>query len=1548
MHGKAIGIVHGASHIEMNIKLSEPSELKFDVPAVINGEPNPDYDRITGHKQIYTKHYGIYSTLNPSVENDGDKAVKHVTAYSLEKTLGGKRFFMEEGTYRFWDPVDPQDTILGRVLEKAPGWHIGTVSTTLLTVFRTFDQIDEDLLSFIYNTLGEKYQCIAVFDPYNMSIDVYDKNEDQGVIPVYLDHDNLIEKLSVEEKSEELITALRPYGADELSIREVNPTGSPWIYDLTNFIENGDLPEDLVDKWEAWETKIASRREYYIALISLRASTSARLLAEKAKLTDMNGELDVIKARRDAKIQEIALAKTYSEKQTKQAELDAINAEITAKNTQIAAQQTVCNNLSNDLDDSKSGSIAYKIKQVVNDLAFDNVNNFTAEEQLALQQYFIESDMTEDTFVATDIDTKISGASNAITTSTTYRITGADITKPPYPGEGSTKSIYMISGGSINVTGTNALSGQIMGGTLESNTNGKSFVLSLQCGKMTVGEASADNMMLTLSGTYTGLSSDVHDVTVDEVTQVKGTYITLTTASASQFVTATTNAYQEFTVQRELYDFAVKELKELATYTYEFSLDAANFLFTREFDPFREQLQLGKGIYINMNGLKVVTPLIEMSFDFDDETKLSLVFCNRFKRHDPVNTLKDMIEKSYSTSRSIDASKHLQQLVNDQASSVAQFMNNSLDAAKNRIIAAANQSVMIDGNGIHVGETNSVEQLAIVNNMIALTDDNWEHAKLAIGKFATSENGTYYGINADVIAGRLIVGQNLTIDSGDNMFKVDNSGVYIDANKFVITHGGTGGETIDQLISEKSVATYAQNTPPISNLHNGDLWFNTSTTDGTYKALKWYRYNSTNSSWTMLEDGDIQTNKNIPLNMLEAMADLLGGDEDNVVTTWYQDSDPSTAWTTAAKKKEHVGDLWFNTSSTSSGSFTAQTLYRYTANGSTYSWQKITDTSITKAIVAAQNAQDTADGKINTYYQSTVPSANWSADQKAKNVGDLWFNTSETDVVYNNVTYKAKKSYRWNGSAWEMMEDGGIKESAGLFSVIGTLLDGTEDNEITTWYQNTVPTWTSAQRDSHLGDLWYNTSYTDITSGSVTYKARNLFRYAKSGTSYVWNKITDDNIRKAVEAAQNAQTTADGKINTYRQATDPSASWTADQKTKNVGDIWYNTSSSTINNVGPKKAARWSGNAWQSLEDGSIPTIQTNITTLQNTLAEIYSNGYLGADKLKGTIDTTIALMQSSNGNVLFDSKGIYLLNATTKDAATQAVWLNENGIVFGHGSAGKIEATSGSGHWAWTTAISHSGITADALAGKTVSGMKLYGGELHVGAKGTDPETYNFEVDSSGNLTANSGTFKGTVKGAKFQDANGNTMMNSSYQIKSGYLNLNGINVGNGQFKVDSSGNVTLGANATISWDAIDDAPDIPTLPSYIQSTKITQTTIESPTIKGAEILGAAYYDLNKNAKLNITSASSRWNLYFGQPDTNSIASSSFYIQHDPINGASKMYRAGKDLFSCSFSDSYAFCNSPMFFTKAIMATSKVSFGSLEQRNAISSPYTGQIFFVI
>lgn len=526
--------------------------------------------------------------------------------------------------------------------------------------------------------------------PYKRTVNVYDADEERPSLPIYLDFDNLVESLGIEEKSDELVTAIRPYGSDELSIRDVNPIGTNWIYDLSYFISNGDIREPLSTKWVSWQRSILNRQEYYRGLTALRASSTARLTAAKAKLTDLKGELESLTAQQSVTIQAIAMEKTDEGKRYQQSLLNDINKKINSKKDEIAAQESAISSIEEELDPNNPSSYAGQIKAITDELSISNY--FTPEEYKELSNYMIEQDITEDTFVATDVDTTVSGNSYPLL-SQQLSVSGSSISEIDLTSQFG-KKMYAMSGGSFALSGSSAISGDIIRGTLEVGQGG-SYVFSLYAGTVRVNDKTASSAMITMSGTLTGLSSNITTVTTRYPTDL-GEDIFITTkegsaisfiASGSMYLTASVSEYQRYSVEMDLYEYAVGVLDDLATPTYEFSVDSGNFLFSQEFAPFRNELELGKGVYLNVGGKQPITPyIIEFELDFENRANFSIVFSNRFKRHDNVNTLKDMIETSYSSGRSFDANKYIYNQAAGQASMVSQFMNSSLDAAKIRFL----------------------------------------------------------------------------------------------------------------------------------------------------------------------------------------------------------------------------------------------------------------------------------------------------------------------------------------------------------------------------------------------------------------------------------------------------------------------------------------------------------------------------------------------------------------------------------------------------------------------------------------------------------------------------------------------------------------------------------------------------------------------------------------------------------------------------------------------------------------------------------------------
>ncbi|MDD4429464.1 MAG: phage tail protein [Paludibacter sp.] len=131
-------------------------------------------------------------------------------------------------------------------------------------------------------------------------------------------------------------------------------------------------------------------------------------------------------------------------------------------------------------------------------------------------------------------------------------------------------------------------------------------------------------------------------------------------------------------------------------------------------------------------------------------------------------------------------------------------------------------------------------------------------------------------------------------------------------------------------------------------------------------------------------------------------------------------------------------------------------------------------------------------------------------------------------------------------------------------------------------------------------------------------------------------------------------------------------------------------------------------------------------------------------------------------------------------------------------------------------------------------------------------------------------------IKTGKLQDIDGNFI----FDLSTGMITMKkgSININNGVFKVDAdgtltatkgyfSGDVIMGPNSVITWGNLPDGvaaiEDIPTspgdigalpasaLPSYITKTKITQTTIESPDIRGGTITADTTINVGTNARI-------------------------------------------------------------------------------------------------
>ena len=109
---------------------------------------------------------------------------------------------------------------------------------------------------------------------------------------------------------------------------------------------------------------------------------------------------------------------------------------------------------------------------------------------------------------------------------------------------------------------------------------------------------------------------------------------------------------------------------------------------------------------------------------------------------------------------------------------------------------------------------------------------------------------------------------------------------------------------------------------------------------------------------------------------------------DGAIQTWFYDgipnalTEPEVNWTTEKDRQTHLGDLYYDNKT--------GFCYRYMNQNGVYSWARIKDTEVTKALSDAANAQNTANAKKRIFIATPKP---------PYDIGDLWVQGSTGDIM---------------------------------------------------------------------------------------------------------------------------------------------------------------------------------------------------------------------------------------------------------------------------------------------------------------------------------------------------------------------------------------------------------------------------------------------------------------------------------------------------------------------------------------------------------------------
>lgn len=329
----------------------------------------------------------------------------------------------------------------------------------------------------------------------------------------------------------------------------------------------------------------------------------------------------------------------------------------------------------------------------------------------------------------------------------------------------------------------------------------------------------------------------------------------------------------------------------------------------------------------------------------------------------------------------------------------------------------------------------------------------------------------------------------------------------------------------------------------------GDLWTQGSNGDlmrckvarasGSYSEEDWEKASkyTDDSSFTSFLNGAYKDTLSEIQNQLDGKSEV-----------WYQATDPSLNWTTRqnvawidtngekildsdgneiiliweSEKSIHNGDLWYNTSNNT------QWIYQ---NGN---WEP---TSIPDSLL------DKIDGKSQVFVKEPVP---------PYELNDIYFTGAEILVCissretgeYNASDWTKKDNYTDDTALTEFIQNVYTDDIAKIQEKL--------DGQIMTYFYDYTPTlenlpasdWkTEEDRANHEGDLFYNKS------------DKRSYRFFKKDNVWTWDLVLDPEVNQALERAQDAQDTADGKRRVF--VTTPKVPY-------DVGDLWVQGESGDI------------------------------------------------------------------------------------------------------------------------------------------------------------------------------------------------------------------------------------------------------------------------------------------------------------------------------------------------------------------------------------------------
>ena len=840
-----------------SLKFNSYSELSFTVGRtyidVITGETkvNPYYHKIEALRLIYLESFGYFEIQDPELVSDGIREAKNVTANSLEYTLAQKyleNFYVNTGENNSVEVIyaennslplapvtlynigNPDLSLLNLILEKTYGWSIGHVDASLTTMSRTFEISRVSVYDFIIQDICDKFNCYAVFDTINNTINLYaealiskfigdgatteflispayvsvgsvsidsykttaymydpntgiltfdeapdngarievtDGSQEQWTTDVYVTFDNLVQEINVSYSADDIKTVLTVKGAEDLDIREVN-FGLPYITDLSYYYTVDWMGKDLYDAYTLYLQKCNGAQSEYKDHSQQMLEISNYIYYETHRLS-----------------LEYSIASNVSSTTVGTYYVRGGSApnyyytEVTLPADYNASVEHYYTLSGNDVNEEKVADL-YAALQVY--YKSGDSKTVTDIDELAEYFAFMEVNTIEVLSAALKVATTTEEKDQAVNAflDEIWKQLGLTPLKTLYYAPYVERHSINVEAGWNEPTNENYWLYYPV--TLMISSIDKAIKLrtdAINGYKTQYNELQNKNNEISTSLLLANNFTDIQLIRLNSFLR-EDEYVDETFVETDS---DTTESIMQ--TKQELLECGRIELSKLCEPKLAFSMDMANIYALPEFEPIVHQFQLGKliNVVIRSDYIKRAR-LLQVDVNFEDFSDFTCEFGELTNLKTPSSIHADLLASAMQAGKSVASNASYWDKGAELATSTDLKIQQGLLDATNGLYSST-QGVVIDKHGIRLTKIVSPEtgevspnQAWLVNNNILFSSDGFKTSRVGLGEF-TVDGTTFYGLLAEAVLSGYIEGSTIvggTINIGDGTFVVNSDG----------------------------------------------------------------------------------------------------------------------------------------------------------------------------------------------------------------------------------------------------------------------------------------------------------------------------------------------------------------------------------------------------------------------------------------------------------------------------------------------------------------------------------------------------------------------------------------------------------------------------------------------------------------------------------------------------------------------------------------------------------------------------------------------------